>query len=118
MEAILYFSVTNPNSYALNVTQVAYTLTVGKQRLASGERNEEIRIEPSGDTIMKIPVLLDTDTFSAAVREVLEARTVPYEFNGSLGVSAPFVGVVRGPFSKNGTIDPMDLLRKKVIGFN
>jgi LEA14-like dessication related protein len=118
MEAILYFSVTNPNSYALNVTQVAYTVTIGKQRLASGERNEEIRIEPSGDTIVKIPVLLDTDTFSAAVREVLEARTVPYEFNGSLGVSAPLVGVVRVPFSRNGTIDPMDLLRKKGIGFN
>jgi LEA14-like dessication related protein len=118
MEAILYFSVLNPNSYALTVTQVAYTATVGKKRLTSGERNEEIRIEPSGETIVKIPVLLDTDAFSAALREVLEARAVPYEFNGSLGVAAPLVGVVRVPFSRNGTIDPVDLLRKKGFGFN
>ncbi len=118
LEAILHLSVNNPNSYALTVSHVAYTATIGKQRLASGERNEEIRIEPSGETVVRIPVLLAADAFSAALREVLEARAVPYEFNGSLGVAAPVVGVVRVPFSRNGTIDPMDLLRKKGIGFN
>jgi hypothetical protein len=49
---------------------------------------------------------------------VIEARALPYEFNGSVGVVAPIVGVVRVPFSRNGTIDPVDLLRRKGIGFN
>jgi len=118
IEAILYLSVDNPNGYALTVSSVAYTATIGKQRLASGERNEEIRIGPSGETTVEVPVRISQDAFSAALREVLGTRTIPYEFNGSVGLVAPVVGVIRVPFSKNGTIDPMELLRKKGIGFN
>jgi len=118
IEAVLHLSVTNPNSYALTVASVAYTATVGTRLLAEGERNEEVRIEPSGETVVKVPVLLQTDAFGAALREILEARALPYEFNGSVGVVAPIVGVVRVPFSRTGTIDPVDLLRRKGIGFN
>jgi LEA14-like dessication related protein len=118
IEAVLQLSVTNPNSYALTVAGVAYAVTVGTRRLAEGERNEEVRIEPSGETVVQVPVVLQTDAFGAALREILEARALPYEFNGSVGVVAPIVGVVRVPFSRTGTIDPVDLLRRKGIGFN
>jgi len=118
LDAILHLSVNNPNAYALTVANVAYSATVGTRRLAEGERNEEARIEPSGETVVQVPVRLDTGVFQAALREVLDARTLPYEFNGSVGMVAPFVGVVRVPFSRTGTIDPVDLLRRKGIGFN
>jgi LEA14-like dessication related protein len=118
VEAILHLSVNNPNSYALTVAGVAYSATVGTRRVADGERTEEIRIEPSGETVVKVPVRLQTDVFADALREVLEARVVSYEFNGSVSVVAPVVGVVRVPFSRTGTIDPMDILRRKGIGFN
>ena len=118
VEAILHLSVNNPNSYALTVASVAYSATVGTRRVADGERTEELRIEPSGETVVKVPVRLQTDVFEAALREVLEARSLSYEFNGSVGIVAPFVGVVRIPFSKTGTIDAMDILRRKGIGFN
>jgi LEA14-like dessication related protein len=115
---VLHLAVKNPNSYALTVASVAYSATVGTRRLADGERTEEMRIEPSGETVVKVPVRLQPDVFAAALREVLEARSVSYEFNGSVGVVAPVVGVVRVPFSRTGTIDPMDILRRKGIGFN
>ena len=118
VEAILHLAVNNPNSYALTVASVAYSATVGTRRVADGERTEEMRIEPSGETVVKVPVRLQTDVFAAALREVLAARAVSYEFNGSVGVVAPVVGVVRVPFSRTGTIDPMDILRRKGIGFN
>ena len=118
IEAILHLAVTNPNSYALTVAGVAYSATVGTRQLAYGERTEEVRIEPSGETVVKVPVRLQTDVFADALREVLDARAVTYEFNGSVGVVAPVVGVVRVPFSRTGTIDPMDILRRKGIGFN
>jgi len=86
--------------------------------LADGERIEEIRIEPSGETVVKVPVRLQTDVFADALREVFEARAVSYEFNGSVTVVAPIVGLTRVPFSRTGTIDPMDILRRKGIGFN
>jgi LEA14-like dessication related protein len=118
VEAILHLAVKNPNSYALTVAGVAYSATVGNRRVADGERTEEIRIEPSGETVVKVPVRLQADVFAAALREVLEARALSYEFNGSVDVVAPVVGVVRVPFSRTGTIDPMDILRRKGIRFN
>ncbi len=118
LDAILHLSVNNPNTYALTVANVTYSASIGTRRLAEGERNEEVRIEPSGETVVKVPMRLETDVFHAALREVIEARALPYEFNGSVGVVAPLVGVVRVPFSKTGTIDPVDLLRRKGIGFN
>ncbi len=118
VEAILHLSVNNPNSYALTVASVAYSATVGTRLLADGERTEEMRIEPSGETMVKVPVRLQTDVFVDALREVLDARALSYEFNGSVSVVAPVVGVVRIPFSRTGTIDPMDILRRKGIGFN
>ena len=118
VEAILHLAVNNPNSYALTVTGVAYSATVGNRKVADGERNEEMRIEPSGETVVKVPVRLQTDVFADALREALETRALAYGFNGSVRVVAPVVGVVRVPFSRTGTIDPMDILRRKGIGFN
>jgi len=118
VEAILHLSVNNPNSYALTVASVAYAATVGTRLVAEGERNEEIRIEPSGETVVKVPVRLQTEVFAAALREMLETQALSYEFNGSVGVVAPIVGVVHVPFSRTGTIDPMDLLLRKGIRFN
>jgi LEA14-like dessication related protein len=118
IDAVLHLAVNNPNSYALTVAGVAYSATVGTRKVADGERIEEIRIEPSGETVVKVPVRLQSDVFADALREVLEARAVSYEFNGSVSVVAPVVGVVRVPFSRTGKIDPMDILRRKGIGFN
>jgi LEA14-like dessication related protein len=118
VEVVLHLAVNNPNSYALTVAGVAYSATVGTRKVADGERTEEMRIEPSGETVVDVPVRLQTDVFADALREVLEARSVSYEFNGSVGVVAPVVGVIRVPFSRTGTIDPMDILRRKGIGFN
>ena len=118
VDAILHLSVNNPNSYALTVSAVAYSATVGTRRVADGERTEEIRVAPSGETVVRVPVRLQTDVFADALREMLDARAVSYEFNGSVTVIAPVVGTVRVPFSRTGTIDPMDILRRKGIGFN
>jgi LEA14-like dessication related protein len=118
LEAVLHLRVTNPNTYALTVSQVSYSATIGSRRVASGEKNERIRIEPDGDTIVRIPVQLVPDAFAAALREVLAARALSYEFNGSVGVVAPLVGTVRVPFSRNGTVDPVEFLRRKGIGLN
>jgi LEA14-like dessication related protein len=118
LEAVLNLMVTNPNSYALTVSRAVYNVTVGKQRLAGGEKPEEVRIEPSGETLVKVPVSLDTNAFNAALREMIETRAIPYEFSGSLAVDAPLVGVGHVPFSKSGTLDPVEILRKKGFGFN
>jgi LEA14-like dessication related protein len=118
VDAVLHLSVNNPNSYALTVASVAYSATAGTRLVAEGERDEEIRIEPSGETVVKVPVRFQAEPFAAALREMVEAQALSYEFSGSVGVVAPFYGVVHVPFSRAGTIDPMDLLLRKGIRFN
>jgi LEA14-like dessication related protein len=118
VEAVLYLRVTNPNSYALTVAGVRYAATIGAVPLAEGERTEEIRIGPSGDTEVEVPVTLRSEGFAAAVREVANARAIPYEFTGSVAIVAPVAGTVRIPFSKTGTIDPVKILRKKGFRLN
>jgi hypothetical protein len=52
------------------------------------------------------------------MRHVLKARHLDYEFNGSVALHAPILGTTRIPFSRTGTVDPIDLLKKKGLGFN
>jgi LEA14-like dessication related protein len=115
---ILTLSVNNPNSYPLNVSHVAYSAVIGRETVADGEERSDIRIEASQVTTVKVPLTVRPDAFRDAMRQVLHARHLDYEFNGSVAMHAPVVGVVRIPFSRTGTIDPADLLRKKGFGIN
>jgi LEA14-like dessication related protein len=114
----LTLSVDNPNSYPLNVTYVAYTAILGRETVADGEQRSTLRIEASGATEVKVPITLRPEAFSKAARQVLQGRRIDYEFNGSVGLYAPVLGVVRIPFSKTGSVDPVDLLMKKGLEFN
>ena len=118
LEVVLHLEVTNPNSYALNISRAVYSVTIGNQELASGEKNEQFRLEPSRETIVTVPVTLNPGAFMSAMHEVIEARAVPYGFNGSLEVEAPLAGIVRVPFSKTGAFDLLDFIRKKKIPSN
>lgn len=114
----LTLEVDNPNGYPLNVADVAYTAILGRQTVAEGEHASDIRIEPSGVTMVKVPVSVRPEAFREVWRHVLQVRRLEYEFNGSVGIRVPMAGVVRVPFSKTGTLDPVDLLHKKGFGFN
>lgn len=115
---ILTLEVDNPNGYPLNVSQVAYSAVIGRDTVAEGDHREDLRIEASRTTTVKVPLSIRPDAFREALRQVLQARRLDYEFNGSVSLQAPIVGVVRIPFSKTGNIDAIDLLRKKRLGFN
>ncbi|MCL1925757.1 MAG: LEA type 2 family protein [Syntrophorhabdaceae bacterium] len=117
-EVVLHIEVINQNSYALNVSRAAYSVTIGNRELASVEQNEQLRLEPSRETIVIVPVTLNPGALTSALHEVIEARAVPYGFNGSIEVEAPLIGIVRIPFSKTGTFDPLDFIRRKKIPFN
>lgn len=118
LEVVLQLEVFNPNSYALNVSRAAYSVTVGKKELASGEQNEQFRLEPSQETTVTVPVTLNPEVLTAALRELIGARAVSYELNGSLEIEAPLVGIVRAPFSKTGVFDPLDFILRKKIPLN
>jgi LEA14-like dessication related protein len=110
--------VDNPNTYPLNVTYIAYTAILGREAVAEGEQRSDLRIEASGVTEVTVPLTIRPEAFSKVGRRMLQARRLDYEFNGSVGLDAPVVGVIRIPFSKTGAIDPVDLLIKKGFGLH
>lgn len=110
--------VDNPNGYPLRVAHVAYAATLDGRTVAEGERAEDIEVGASGITVVKVPVTFQPESFADAVRQAFSKRALPYELTGSLGLRAPVVGVVRIPFSKGGSVDPREILRKRGLGIN
>jgi LEA14-like dessication related protein len=117
-EFTLTLEVNNPNLYPLTVSHVAYTAIIGRETVAQGEHLADIRVEASRVTTVGIPLTIRPDAFREAMRHVLKARHLDYEFNGSVALHAPILGITRIPFSRTGTMDPIDLLKKKGLGFN
>lgn len=115
---LLTLAVDNSNGYPLNVVHVAYSAVIGRDTVAEGDHPSDIHIEAARVTEVKIPLRVRPDAFQGAVRQLLSARRLDYEFNGSISLQAPLVGVVRVPFSKSGTVDPVDLLKKRGFDIN
>ena len=116
-DLILRLEIENRNDYPLNVVSVGYCATIGHAILADGERHDDIRIGASGATVVPVPVTLRPEGFKEAARSVVASRSLTYEFNGSVGIRAPVVGVIRIPFSRTGTIDPLEILKRKGLRF-
>ena len=68
--------------------------------------------------MVKVPISLRPEAFVDAAKEAFVGRSVTYEFNGSVGLRTPVVGVVRVPFSRTGRFNPTEFLRQKGFGFN
>jgi LEA14-like dessication related protein len=117
-DAVLSLEVDNRNDYPLEVAYVAYSAIFGRDTIAGGEHREDIRLGASGITVVKVPVSFRPEAFLNAAKEAFFGRTVTYEFNGSVGLRTPVVGVVRIPFSRTGRFNPTEFLRQKGLGFN
>lgn len=117
-EFALTLEVVNRNDYDLNVSYVAYTATLGRDRVAEGQRRGPIRIGASDRKQVQVPLSIRPDAIRSAAREALLGRCVSYEVSGSVGLLTPLVGVVRIPFSKSGGFDPAEILKRKGFGFN
>lgn len=114
----LSLEVNNPNPYALQVSYVAYSAILGRETVADGELREDLRVGASGLTVVRVPLSIRPESFQAALRQVLAGHSVSYEFNGSVGLRAPVIGILRVPFSKTGGFDPMEILKRKGFGIN
>jgi hypothetical protein len=114
----LSLEVDNRNDYPLEVAYVAYSAIIGRDTVAQGENREKVRLGASGLTVVKVPFSILPESFLSACRDSLLGRKVTYEFNGSVGMRAPLIGVVQIPFSKMGGFDPVNILKRKGFGFN
>jgi len=117
-ECILSLEVQNRNVYPLRVASVAYSAVLGRETVATGERNDDIEIDADGLTVVQVPLSIRPESMEAAVRQAVSGRALKYEFNGSVGLRTPVIGVVRIPFTKTGDFDPVRILKRKGFGIN
>jgi len=115
---LLSLEVDNRNDYPLQVAHVAYSAMLGRETVADGELRDEIQIDAAGLSVIRVPLSIRPESMEAAVRQVISGRAVSYEFNGSVGLQIPVLGVVRIPFSKTGGFDPLQVLKRKGFGIN
>lgn len=117
-ECLISLEVNNRNDYPLRVAYVAYSAVLGRESVADGELREAIEIDAAGLTVVRVPLSIRPESMEAAIRKVLSGRSLTYEFNGSVGLRAPVIGIVRIPFSKTGGFDPVQVLKRKGFGIN
>ena len=115
---VMSLEVDNPNAYPLHIAYVAYSAIIGRETVAGAEHREDIRLGASGVTVVKVPLSIRPEVFLEAARKAFLGRAVTYEFNGSVGLKTPVLGVVRIPFSKTGGFDPAEILKRKGFGLN
>ncbi|GAB4374269.1 MAG: hypothetical protein Kow00128_24210 [Deltaproteobacteria bacterium] len=115
---LLSLEVDNRNDYPLRVAYVAYSAALGRETVADGILDEAIEIDAAGLSVVRVPLSIRPESMESAVRQVLSGRSVTYEFNGSIGLRTPLIGIVRIPFSKSGGFDPVALLKRKGFGIN
>lgn len=115
---ILRLEVSNPNAYPLRVAHVAWTATLGHDVISEGEEVREIELPAQSVQEVDIPIAVRPEAFLESLKGAFRERRLSYEFNGSVGIRAPVVGMVRIPFSKAGEYDPLEVLRRKGFGLN
>lgn len=115
---ILRLEVNNPNPYPLRVAHVAWTAALGQDVISEGETVREIELAPESVQEVDIPIAIRPEAFLEGLKGAFRARRLSYEFNGSVGIRAPVIGMVRIPFSKAGEYDPLEILRRKGFGLN
>ena len=95
---VLSFDVTNPNSFDLPVTAVAYGLHLEGRRFASGETSGQFTVPAHGNREYAISVDLDLLSTSpqllAAIRDGVR-NSVRYELKGRFVVDLPDSTVIK-----------------------
>jgi hypothetical protein len=109
--------VQNPNSVAIPLTNVDYSLALGGSRLVDGAKFKpnSSSIPANGAGTVTIPVPLTFENLLAVEEAIRKGSgSVPYGLNAGLNFDTglPVLGIQRVPFGHEGTLDVKELLNK------
>src|SRR5437868_2528347 len=95
--------VNNPNSVELHGTHLAATIDARESRFASIDLSNAFTL-PKGEAVpIVVPVTIQWNGASSAVRQLVGAGSVPYRIGGRVTVDTP-IGAKGLDFSSSGTV--------------
>lgn len=104
----LVFDVRNPNSVALPVKRINYTVELSGAQFASGATSQSFSIPAHGATRFEIDVSTDLANSARHALAVLHSRNqLDYALAGSLEVNLPFARDI--PFAREGVVSLQNL---------
>jgi LEA14-like dessication related protein len=89
-------SVYNPNHYRLDASSIRYQVLLDTLRVAEGEIDRRITLEPRGTTEIRVPVALGFREVLIAANELSKHGTVEFHLLGDVKVNTPVGSMTRG----------------------
>lgn len=114
----VHLRVTNPNRFALEASQLEYTLQFAEPagrdsqeqedwiHVADGRSDRDVRVGARESVVVEIPVRFEYRDLGGAMRALLARGTVDYRVSGRVRLESPVGRTL--PFSKTGAVDIFD----------
>lgn len=100
----LTFGLNNPNPIGLSLAEVGYNFSVEGKQVVAGSPPQGLSIPANGQADVTFPASVKFADLAPALETFLTKDSANYRAEGFLGVQTP-LGVIRLPFSKQGTFD-------------
>ena len=99
-------SISNPNEYRLDATQITYNFFVDTTEVVNGVIDRMITLEEKGRAEVVVPVNFGYAAMSMAMREYVAKGALNYRVSGQFTIVTPFGNVTR-PYSGRGRVEGM-----------
>ncbi len=99
----LFLTVTNPNSYAVNLLGYTYDLQVLAVPLARGESHTSIAFAGDATTEVRLPVKITYRDLLELLKRRPDPDRIPYRLNAGLDLGTP-LGALAIPVNHSGTV--------------
>ncbi|MCF6234766.1 MAG: LEA type 2 family protein [Gammaproteobacteria bacterium] len=106
-EVVINANIKNPNSFGIDVSQLAYNLSINGSQWAESALEETIKLAEKGETQINIPLKLNfLEMGSALYSALMKGEGLNYQFTGdmNLDTALPMLKNVKVPFDKSGVV--------------
>ena len=101
-EAALKLKVVNTNNFPLDLSKLAYSLSLGDTPIAQASLSKAAKFSKGGSGTLEIPISLKPSNLGLAAFNMLTGNNASYSLSGNMDVGTPF-GSMNMPFAKNGS---------------
>jgi LEA14-like dessication related protein len=97
-------AVTNPNSFAIGLDQLEYSLDVGGLKFLKGMTESMRGIDKNSRVEITVPVEVDFISMGRSAMRLLGEDAAPYTLSGGMRFNVPGAGTRALPFSRSGEV--------------
>ena len=106
-EVMISANIKNPNSFGIDVSQLAYNLSINGSQWAESALSETIKLAEKGESQINIPLKLNfMEMGSALYSALMKGEGLNYQLKGdmNLDTALPMLKNVNVPFDKSGVV--------------